>query len=130
MMQLVFRFYKLYKAGGIERVRYLYIMQKIKDRMLYYLKTVSDMNRCKQAQRVANNILKSFEMMWLFTRNDEIEPTNNFAARQIKHTIKYRKNSLFTWSDRGDRFLERIKSLYATAKLQKLSPLQALQQQL
>jgi transposase len=105
-------------------------MQKIKDRMLYYLKTVSEMNGCEQAQRVANNILKSFEMMWLFTRNDEIEPTNNFAERQIKHHVKYRKNSFFTWSDRGDRFLERIKSLYATAKLQKLNPLQALREQL
>ena len=111
MMQTVFKFYKLNKAGGIERVRYLYIMQKIKDRMLYYLKTVSDMSKCEQAQRVANNILKSFEMMWLFTKNDEIEPTNNFAERQIKHHVKYRKNSFFTWSDRGDRFLERIKSL-------------------
>jgi transposase len=130
MTQMVFKFYKLYKAGGIERVRYLYIMQKIKDRMLYYLKTVSEMNGCEQAQRVANNILKSFEMMWLFTRNDEIEPTNNFAERQIKHHVKYRKNSFFTWSDRGDRFLERIKSLYATAKLQKLNPLQALREQL
>lgn len=130
MIQTVFKFYKLYKADQIERVRYLYIMQKIKDRMLYYLKTVSDMNRCEQAQRVANNILKSFEMMWLFSKNDEIEPTNNFAERQIKHHVKYRKNSFFTWSDRGDRFLERIKSLYATAKLQKLNPLQALREQL
>jgi transposase len=98
--------------------------------MLYYLKSASDMNRCEQAQRVANNILKSFEMMWLFTRNEEIEPTNNFAERQIKHHVKYRKNSFFTWSDRGDRFLERIKSLYATAKSQKLNPLQELRQQL
>lgn len=130
MTQMVFKFYKLYKAGKIEKQRYLYIMQKIKDRMLYYLKTVSDMSSCEQAQRVANNILKSFKMMWLFTRNDEIEPTNNFAERQIKHHVKYRKNSFFTWSDRGDRFLERIKSLYATARLQKLNPLQALRDQL
>jgi transposase len=127
---MVFKFYKLYKAGQMDRQRYLYVMQKIKDRMLYYLKSVSDIERWEQAQRVANNILKSFDMMWLFTRDDEIEPTNNFAERQIKHHVKYRKNSFFTWSERGDRFLERIKSLYATAKLQKLNPLQELREQL
>ena len=61
-------------------------------------------------------------MMWHFIRDREIEPTNNFAERQIKHQVRYRKNSLFTWSDRGDRFIERVKSIFATAKLQKLNP--------
>ena len=44
----------------------------------------------KQAQRVGKNMLKSFDMMWLFLENPEIEPTNNFAERQIKHFVKYR----------------------------------------
>jgi hypothetical protein len=35
-------------------------------------------------------------------KDTEIEPTNNFAERQIKHHVKYRKNSLFTWSDLCD----------------------------
>ena len=69
-------------------------------------------------------------MIWLFVDDAEIEPTNNLAERQIKHHVKYRKNSYFTWSERGDRFLERIKSLYASSKLQKLNPLQELQKQL
>ena len=30
--------------------------------------------------------------------------------------------SIHTWSDRGDRFIERIKSIYATAKLQQDNP--------
>ena len=85
--------------------------------MLYYLKRVSILEECEQARRVADNILKSFDMMWLFVENSKIEPTNNFAERQIKHYVKYRKNSLFTWSHRGQRFLERTKSILATAKL-------------
>ena len=43
------------------------------------LKRVSQLQECKQARRVANNILKLFDMMWLFIENPEIEPTNNFA---------------------------------------------------
>jgi transposase len=65
--------------------------------------------------------------MWHFIDDDEIPPTNNFAERQIKHYVKYRKNSYFSWSDRGDRFQERIKSIYATAKLLNLNPFHALQ---
>ena len=61
-------------------------------------------------------------MMWLFTTNLNIPPTNNDAERQIKYYVKYRKNSFFTWSERGDRFVERIKSIYATAKLQNSNP--------
>ena len=65
-------------------------------------------------------------MMWLFVRKEGIECTNNFAERQIKHFVKYRKNSYFTWSDRGDRFIERIKSIYATSKLQNHNPFKQL----
>jgi hypothetical protein len=76
-------------------------MRKTRKKMLYYLKKVFHLEQCDQARRVADNILKSFDMMWLFVKDTEIEPTNNFAERQIKHHVKYRKNSLFTWSDRG-----------------------------
>ncbi|WP_425363805.1 IS66 family transposase [Candidatus Tisiphia endosymbiont of Hybos culiciformis] len=69
-------------------------------------------------------------MMWTFVEHAEIEPTNNHAERQIKHHVKYRKNSFFTWSIRGDRFLERIKSLFASSKLQNLNPCQELTNQL
>jgi transposase len=102
-------------------------MRKIQKKMLYYLKEVSSLEQCNQARRVAGNILKSFDMMWMFVKDMEIEPTNNFAERQIKHHVKYRKNSLFTWSDRGDRFIERTKSIFATAKLRNLNPFHELQ---
>ena len=77
--------------------------------MYSFLKNIRHQSESIAAKRVAKNILKSFDMMWLFVDNDEIPPTNNFAERQIKHHVKYRKNSYHTWSDRGDRFLERIK---------------------
>lgn len=124
----VFKLHKLNKT--IEENKYLRLMSKVRERMLYYLKTVLEMSKCKQAQKVARNILKSFDMMWLFLENEDVEPTNNFAERQIKHHVKYRKNSFFTWSMRGDRFLERIKSLFASSKLQKLNSFLELRNQL
>ena len=122
IIDLVFAIYHHFKMEKIDKLYYLRRMRKIRKKMLYYLKTVSNLEECEQARRVANNILRSFDMMWLFVDDGQIEPTNNFAERQIKHHVKYRKNSFFTWSDRGQRFIERTKSLLATAKLQNLNP--------
>jgi transposase len=124
----VFTIYREYKTGIIKKHEYRKRARELKQEMLDTLNKTYSVECAKQAQRVAGNIIKSFEMMWRFIDDDEISPTNNFAERQIKHYVKYRKNSYFTWSDRGDRFLERIKSIYATAKLRNLNPfLQILQ---
>jgi len=127
IIDLVFATHHCFKMEQIDKLYYLRRMRKIRKKMLYYLKTVSNLEECEQAKRVAGNILRSFDMMWLFVKDSQIEPTNNLAERQIKHHVKYRKNSLFTWSDRGDRFIERTKSLFATAKLHNLNPFLELQ---
>ena len=124
----VFILNKAHKEDKIDRTYFIRHVGRSRRDMLYLLNKVKILPSATQAQRVADNILKNFEMMWLFTKNHKIELTNNFAERQIKHFVKYRKNSFFTWSDRGDRFLERIKSIYATAKQQKLNPFLALSQ--
>lgn len=56
-----------------------------------------------------------------------ISLTNNHAEQQIRHYVTYRKNSYFTQSDRGDRFLERIISLYLTWKKRAQNPVKNLQ---
>lgn len=125
VIDTIFRLYNLYKGNQLDTVRYLTIMNKVRRLMLYYLQDVAT-TEYLQAQRVANNILKSFDMIWLFLHDSQIELTNNLAERQIKHFVKYRKNSFFTWSLRGDRYLERIKSFYTTAKLQNVNPFEQL----
>ncbi|WP_375319048.1 IS66 family transposase [Candidatus Tisiphia endosymbiont of Oplodontha viridula] len=49
IIDTVFRFYNLYKVGKVDKFRYLWIMRKIKERMLYYLEGVLNINSCKQA---------------------------------------------------------------------------------
>ena len=71
------------------------------------------------AHRVTHNLLKSFEMMWRFVEVPEVELTNNLAERQIRKYVVYRKKSLFTWSQKGNEFMERILSLFLTCRLQK-----------
>ena len=127
LIDLVFDTHRVFKNEKIDKLYYLRRMRKIKKKMNKYLKIVANLSQCRQAARVAGNVLKSFDMMWTFVNYPEIEPTNNFAERQIKHQVKYRKNSFFTWSARGDRFIERAKSIFASAKLQNLNPFLELQ---
>jgi transposase len=65
--------------------------------------------------------------MWTFLRDPlGIPLTNNAAERQIRPFVVYRKKSFFTWSDRGDRFLERLISLHLTWKQNGLNPFEQL----
>jgi transposase len=127
-IDLVFATYHDFRTGKIDRLSYLRQMNELQKKMLYYLQNVSDLEECQHARRVCGNIIKSFDMMWRFVDDEDIEPTNNFAERQIKHYVKYRKNSFFTWSNRGQRFIERCKSIFATATLQGRNPFIELQQ--
>ncbi len=87
--------------------------------MIYTLKGILQVPDVPHAHRVAQNLIKCFDMMWRFIDHPEIELTNNLAERQIRKYVVYRKKSLFTWSQRGNEFVERIMSLFLTCRLQK-----------
>lgn len=91
--------------------------------MWYYLKGVANLDNAPHALRVAKNLLKSEAMMRKFLEDPKVIPmTNNHAEQQIRHYVIYRKNSYFTQSERGNRFLERVISLYLTYKQRNLNP--------
>ena len=96
--------------------------------MVYELKGILKVPNVPHAHRVAQNLLKSFGMMWRFVDDPDIEPTNNLAERQIRRYVVYRKKSLFTWSQRGNEFIERIFSLFLTCRLQNQNPFLKLSQ--
>lgn len=102
--------------------------RKLRKRMWYYLKSVVYEPDALQASRFAKNIMKSEDMMWRFLDDPQNIPlTNNHAEQQIRHYVTYRKNSYFTQSDRGNKFLERIMSLYLTWQKQGANPVTKLQ---
>ena len=114
----VFALYKAFKNQAINSLFFSRRIRKLKKRMIHTLKGILQVPDSPQAHRVAQNLLNSFEMMWRFVDNAQIEPTNNLAERQIRKYVVYRKKSLFTWSQRGNEFIERIFSLFLTCRLQ------------
>ena len=102
-------------------------IRKLRKRTWNYLRAISVLPDAKKAVGMAGSIMKSEDMMWRFLYDPyNIPLTNNHAERQIRHYVVYRKNSYFTQSERGTRFLERLISLYLTCKQQNLNPFKEL----
>lgn len=113
---------------SIDLFTFLRRIRKLRKRTWYGLKAIARTPDALHASRVARNIMRVESMLWKFCQDPiNIPLTNNLAERQIRHYVVYRKNAYFTQSERGNRFLERIISLYLTWRQQKLNPFKQLQ---
>jgi transposase len=69
----------------------------------------------------AKSLLKRWPALWSFTHTDGVEPTNNHAERGLRGAVIYRKLSLGSQSDQGERTIERLLSASVTCRLQRRS---------
>ncbi len=72
----------------------------------------------RQFRTFARNLLKLWPALWTFTEIEEVEPTNNRAERGLRGAVIYRKISLGSQSNAGERFAERMLSVSQTCRLQ------------
>ncbi len=123
----LFALRKAVYAGKINLVFFLRRAKKLRRRMWYYLMQIPKIPDVIGASRVAANIIKVEDMMWRFLEDPyAISLTNNQAERQLRHFVCKRKMSYFTQSARGERFLERVMSIYITCKQIGQNPFQHL----
>ena len=120
----------LHRSWREQRIDQLYFLRRcrtLRKKLFYWLKKPYGLPGLEQAKRVSRNILKTEKMMWFFLEDVlHISPTNNLAERQIRKYVIYRKTSYFAWSERGERYIERMLSLFLT--YQKDNPFQKLLQ--
>src|SRR5450830_1187005 len=69
----------------------------------------------------AKNLLKRWPALWSFAGVPGVEPTNNHAERGLRGAVIYRKLSLGSQSERGERTIERLLSASVTCRLQRRS---------
>ena len=69
----------------------------------------------------AKSLLKRWPALWTFAHTDGVEPTNNHAERGLRGAVIYRKLSLGSQSEQGERTIERLLSASITCRLQKRS---------
>jgi hypothetical protein len=77
--------------------------------------------KTKYHRQFANNLLKRWPALWTFTIADGVEPTNNHAERGLRGAVIYRKLSLGSQSDHGERTIERLLSASVSCRLQRRS---------
>ncbi|MGH2997283.1 MAG: IS66 family transposase, partial [Gaiellaceae bacterium] len=77
--------------------------------------------KTKYHRLFAKNLLKRWPALWTFTHIDGVEPTNNHAERGLRGAVIYRKLSLGSQSEQGERTIERLLSASITCRLQRRS---------
>jgi transposase len=75
-------------------------------------------DRPDDAGRFARRLLREMNSLWVFLAHHGVEPTNNRAERALRGGVLWRKRSLGTASEKGNRWVERILSLKETCRLQ------------
>lgn len=74
--------------------------------------------RYRYTRRFARNLLKIWPALWTFDAIDGVQPTNNHAERGLRGAVIYRKLSLGSQSEDGERRIQRLLSAHTTCRLQ------------
>lgn len=77
--------------------------------------------RNKYCRGMARNLLKAWPALWAFAAHPGVQPTNNHAERSLRSAVIYRKLSLGSQSEGGERRIERLLSARTTCRLQRRS---------
>jgi transposase len=93
----------------------------IKTQMRPLLEWGSTGKRQRHVRALAKNLLKLGPALWTFAEVPDVEPTNNAAERGLRAAVIYRKLSLGSRSQGGERTIERLLSVDQTCRLQRRS---------
>ena len=78
------------------------------------------------AGKLARQIVHEIDELWTFLKSENVDPTNNRAERALRFGVLWRKRSLGTKSEKGNRWVERILSLKETCRLAAKSTFQTM----
>ena len=68
--------------------------------------------------RTCRNLLKLEVALWLFVREEGVEPTNNAAERAIRPAVIWRHTSFGSDSAAGSEFVSRLLTVVSSLNLQ------------
>ncbi len=116
----VFQAWKQFQQDG-DRAALQQRVAMIKKQMGPLLEWGSTGKRQRHVRALAKNLLKLWPALWTFADVADVEPTNNAAERGLRAAVIYRKLSLGSRSQGGERTIERLLSVDQTCRLQRRS---------
>lgn len=112
---LAFTYWHQLQRGELSRVRFRRYLVPIRKRVLELLEDAERRGIPRMSGSCAD-VLKHKDALWTFVDVPHIEPTNNAAERALRAAVIWRKTSLGTQNDRGNRCAERILTVTATLR--------------
>jgi transposase len=116
----VFHAWKQFQQDG-DRAALQQRAQPIKQQLWPLLGWGSTGKRQRHVHALAKNLLNLWPALWTFAEVPDVEPTNNAAERGLRAAVIYRKLSLGSRYQRGERTIERLLSVDRTCRLQRRS---------
>jgi len=105
--------------GDGDRARLLESVAPLKEELRALLEEAARKSAKTRYHRTfARNLLKGWPALWTFASVPGVEPTNNHAERGLRGAVIYRKLSLGSQSEEGERTIERLLSASVTCRLQ------------
>jgi transposase len=104
------------RAGGQQIGWHTGPLKDVHDRLMDAVEA-GERSRTPELSRLCSTVLDIWPTLWNFTEHPDAEATNNRCERAIRHAVLWRKTSLGTQTQAGDRFVERILSIRETCKL-------------
>lgn len=104
-----------FRRGEVTEAQFRLKLKMVKARYARLLNAAEDSNDPK-TRTMARQLNEVWGYLWAFATEPGVEPTNNEAERAIRPAVLWRKGSLGTWSEAGQRFVERMLTVAATAR--------------
>ena len=114
---LVFHYWHAFKRGELTRDELWTWIRPVR----LHFENLLERTRVADIPEVSGScadMLAHREALWTFVTQDGVEPTNNHAERELRPLVLWRKRSFGCQSERGERFVERIMTVAATARKQ------------
>jgi len=119
----MFEVWGRFKEEVLTRERFKEEMRPIREAFENLLIEGGSMKDAAKTAKFCQNLLSLKEALWNFVEHEGLAPTNNWAEQLIRLAVMWRKRSFGTWSERGDRHLERLLTTVVSLRLQKRSVL-------
>jgi transposase len=127
VVQALFERWHRFRGGGLDRQSWQVQMAPVQQDLRALLERGCVCTDSKVAT-FCRNVLAVEAALWTFVRVEGVEPTNNRAERLQRMAVLWRKNAFGSRSEGGCRFVERMRTVVQTLRLQERPVLAYLQQ--
>ncbi len=123
--KIVFNLWHQFRNEQLTRSELIHAIEPIQAQVLAILLEATELQigeaektPLAKTVRTCRNLLKLFDCLWLFVREEGVEPTNNAAERAIRPAVIWRRTSFGSDSAAGSEFVSRLLTVISSLKAQ------------